>query len=152
MTLKGNKHLNQALHNKNFVDHQCESFNKEFHDWKVTSTFYIALHIIRAMLFEEGRDNEVGKSHRDLLKAINPFGDGIYPVKQYVYHAYRDLYQLSRSSRYNAFDDLVDFEAQNKENLLRALNHTNIIIGYANKRKDFDFPVMDQANIAASLV
>nr|WP_276900286.1 HEPN domain-containing protein [Pedobacter kyonggii] len=94
-------HLNQALHNHNFTDECCKNYPDKYFDWKVTATFYTALHLIRA--FCEGRGVDPGRNHSTIKQALNPRGTQLTPFKPHAYRAYTRLQDYSEIARYDTF-------------------------------------------------
>lgn len=102
-------HLNQASHNYKFVHECCEKHPDLFFDWKVTATFYTALHLLRA--FCENRGVKVGKNHTEIRVALNPGGKPVTPFKRHAWVAYNKLQEYSEVSRYDTF---LDAELENE--------------------------------------
>jgi uncharacterized protein (UPF0332 family) len=98
---KKEHHIAQANSNLEFLE---KIWQFEHHDdWKVTVTFYSALHIINAHLADKGFDF---RKHIDVDHAINfanTMSTARLPEKEYL--AYKKLSVLSRISRYMVSSD-----------------------------------------------
>lgn len=96
-------HFQQALHNLEFLKSIANQDSK-FWDWKVTVSFYIAVHIMNAHL-----DRSVQKhyrKHSEVSVALNPKRNTASAVPSDVYISYEKLSSLSRRSRYLINEDL----------------------------------------------
>lgn len=102
-------HLNQALHNENFVKECCENFPNSYFDWKVTATFYTALHLVRA--FCDNRGVNPGKTHGEIRAALNPKGKPLTQFKPHAWKAYTRLQEYAETARYDTF---IDSEVENE--------------------------------------
>jgi len=72
----------------------------DFFIWMVTVVFYAALHYLRAFLKLKGFTP--GSSHFDLEKAIDQNNPRcLLTLPKEIYLCYRQLYEQSRSARYN---------------------------------------------------
>lgn len=93
-----NDHIDQANENLGFLEYLNLNCDGSFLDWKVTVSFYVAVHIINAHLSKHGLQY---RSHSLVQEAINPRNQfTIAKVSEPVYLAYRKLQGLSRRSRY----------------------------------------------------
>jgi len=102
------KHLLQATHNKDFHDCIDSSFSNRFYDWKITVLFYIAIHCLKAFAVKKKVD--IGDTHREIEKNINPDNpQRILSITRTAYINYRDLYQSSKTARY---EGITDFETK----------------------------------------
>jgi hypothetical protein len=105
-------HLNQALHNEKFVSDCCLSHPDSYFDWKVTATFYTALHLFRA--FCEKRGVDPGNTHHDIACNFDPRrcnGNPLTPIPKWVWQAYNKLQKYSEQARYDVF---INPEAENE--------------------------------------
>ena len=122
------KYLLQAAHNKDF--HECieHSFNDKFYDWKITVLFYIAIHCLKALASK--LNIEIGETHREVEKNINPDRTPhSLPISRAAYKNYRDLYQYSKTARYEGFTDFETFEK------LKETDHSHCLIHLSNFQK-----------------
>jgi hypothetical protein len=93
-------HYNQIKHNTNFLNFLQKEVPDDFYDWKITVTFYIALHYIRAYACK--MNVKLGDSHISIiynLKQSNA-NSGI-PVPQHIFLSYLKLYDTSKNARYS---------------------------------------------------
>ncbi len=87
------QHLQKAKHNKNFFD----NINESFTDWKITSLFYSAVHIIDAHAKSE---NEQFEEHRERF-------DFIRRRMRSIYSDFQLLYDYSLESRYTNWTNCI---------------------------------------------
>lgn len=98
------KHLNQAKNNFHFLSRVEDKLPEMFYDWKITVTFYTALHLIRA--FTESKGQKLPENHVDVLKCIDPRNkNNNFPlvVNKGCYFCFSDLYNNSMDARYSGF-------------------------------------------------
>jgi hypothetical protein len=92
-------HLEQAKRNLKFLEDLCINFKSDYWDWKVTSCYYIAVHLVNAHIAD--KENLHYQTHGQVNQAINPFNTSSKSSLQPdVYYAYEKLNILSRRSRY----------------------------------------------------
>ncbi|GAA4338530.1 hypothetical protein GCM10023149_48550 [Mucilaginibacter gynuensis] len=104
-----NQYLNQASHNKNFLNCVEANFDDRFFDWKITITFYIAIHLLKALAKE--RKKNIGDTHHEIANSLDA-SRCAKPVMQFppnIWKAYKRLFDYSKSSRY---DGIVDHNIQ----------------------------------------
>lgn len=63
-------HLEQAKHNRELLNEMETVFPQKFFDWKITITFYIAIHYLQALADHKGI--EIGQTHNDIERNVNP--------------------------------------------------------------------------------
>lgn len=97
--------------------------------------FYSALHWVRALAHEKNID--IGDTHPEVLKNINPNKYGKMPVKRHVYQSYRDLREYSNKSRYEGFMSFEAFQQLNKSNHNMALQNFKEVKDYCKKEGNF---------------
>lgn len=123
------EHLEQARHNERFLKFLIETAENYYFDWKVTVTFYAALHLMRAFLCKENKNP--GGSHHDILLCINPRPHepvSVHcPLPKLVFNAFKDLYMNSKSARYNGFLHLKDFNEYQKLKLADCTENLQLI-------------------------
>lgn len=124
------KHLDQANHNEDLLSHLSDvSKQSIFSDWYVTVAFYTALHYVEAIIFKKrsfaiNKTMSVkGKHSSDYKAAINTTSE--HHVRSILLYnnqdvfanisaPYGDLYELSRTARYDCHDtpnnDYIDAE------------------------------------------
>lgn len=96
------EHIAQAKSNLKFLE-EINSKANSFWDWQVTTTFYIAVHIINAHLAKTGDLHY--RTHEDVKNAINPTKPlSITRIDESIYLCYVKLEGLSRRSRYLCHD------------------------------------------------
>ena len=91
-------HLDQAVHNYTFYCEVDSKLTEAFYDWKISSLFYTATHLLRAVM--ANRDIKVDPSHDELIKALNP-RIGKRGVKKHCYDSFLILYNASIEARYS---------------------------------------------------
>ena len=99
-------HIDQATHNEDFYACLQSQFADKFFDWKITVTFYIAIHLLKALGKKRGKD--IGSSHYDIFgnfdkaRTTKP----IFIIPDEVWTTYKRIYKYSKSSRYDGISDL----------------------------------------------
>ncbi|TGE23513.1 hypothetical protein [Hymenobacter metallicola] len=102
-------YVNKAKHNQKLVELLEEQGQDGFPDWVVIVIFYVALHWICAWVSNQGRPRSSFGSHGDMRNLINPNikphlkSHHYIPVSKRVYEAYDELYDFSRTARYDGF-------------------------------------------------
>lgn len=93
------EHLAQFETNLNFLSGINQKFEEDYWDWKVTVTFYSALHLINAHIVKIAGLHY--RNHDEVRNAISPFNQ-LSPCKvsEEIFTSYRSLESLSRISRY----------------------------------------------------
>lgn len=123
--------ITQAKHNEAFHDCICRDYETLFFDWKVTVTFYIAIHYLKALASQ--RKIHIGSTHEEIAGNIDPNfrkNKPSMPISENAWGWYRNLYQYSRTSRYTGYTDEKTFS------LLMESDHKNCIANL-NKFKKY---------------
>ena len=110
------KNINQAEHNQDF--HKCivDKFEDSFFDWKITVLFYIAIHYLKALA--EKRGENIGDTHIEIDRSVNPDrNDSTMKITRNAWREYKQLYNYSRTARY---EGITDFDTFNK---LKEIDH-----------------------------
>ncbi|KIO75563.1 hypothetical protein TH53_19685 [Pedobacter lusitanus] len=96
-------HVNQALHNENFINECIKNHPDSFFDWKVTASFYTALHLFRA--FCELRGVDPGRTHQDIANNFDPkrTSKPLTSIAPFVWKNYIRLQRYSENARYEVF-------------------------------------------------
>ncbi len=87
-------HLAKVRSNKSILNHIGNAEATQFPDWYVTITFYTAVHIVEAIIYQE--KNSHSKDHDDREKQLMK----IPVLDRSFLTAYRTLYQQSKQARY----------------------------------------------------
>ena len=128
-------HINQALHNEKFVEECCVSYPDSYFDWKVTATFYCALHLFRA--FCEKRGINAGSTHDHLASMFDPKRNGGNPptsLKKHIWSTYSTLQKYSEHARYETFlDPEIENEIQ-RDNFSECQKLLSILKDYFNQQ------------------
>lgn len=114
--------IDQANHNQAFHDQIHASFPETYYDWKVTTLFYVAIHLLKSLAAK--RKINIGDSHESISKNIKPirgYEKPSMPLSTTAYDNYKSLYQYSRTSRYDGMTDPIGFEEEMKDMHDRAL-------------------------------
>lgn len=107
-------HIQQANHNFDFHEVINKSHPDHYFDWKITCLFYVALHYMKAHI--KNKNVDPGESHDEIAKLINPTNpDSKLKVSKTCWYNYRNLYQYSRTARYEGFmnKDLFNEDKRN---------------------------------------
>lgn len=127
-------HVNQALHNERLVIDLCANHPDNYFDWKVTATFYTALHLLRA--FCEKRGVDPGSTHQDIANSFDPrrCRKPITPCPKHVWENYSKLQKYSEHSRYEVYlDPEVENEIQ-RDNFLHCQELLESLKNYFHKQ------------------
>ncbi len=127
------KHIRQAEHNKDF--HLCIDgrFKDRFYDWKITVLFYIAIHCLKALAIKKTAD--IGENHREVELNINPDNrNATFPLNRGAYRSYRNLYQYSKTARYDGIVDFATFERLKEADHLHCLQELRNFQNYISTR------------------
>ena len=123
------RHLEQALHNIQFQESICHDFGDKFFDWKITISFYTALHWIHAL--SKMRKINIGSTHDEVSRNINPDKQGAsMPINRLAYKHYRELHNYSRAARYDGMTDIATFEVIMKANFSYCEQHLSELRKY----------------------
>ncbi|MFZ7106647.1 MAG: hypothetical protein ACO1HD_08515 [Bacteroidota bacterium] len=116
------EHLRQASHNQQFRDCIEENFSDDFFDWKITVTFYTALHYLHALASKKGLF--IGSNHGDVLRSVNPNNKNgcVLHLSYSAWNAFKEMYNYCHSARY---DGITDFETWKK---LKAKDYEQCLI------------------------
>lgn len=106
-------YINQYQHNLEFHNGVCDKYPDTYYDWKITLLFYCAYHLLQALAAH--KNVVIGNYHKDILWNINPKNaNRKLQIKQDVFYAFDQLFEYSRSARYNGFTDFEDFQSLKK--------------------------------------
>lgn len=93
------EHLEQVEHNTELLNFLDEKSKSNYFDWKITITFYTAVHLIHALSRKKKR--KIGREHKVINPNLDPSNSqAVMPLDYEAYQAYIDLYQSSRRARY----------------------------------------------------
>jgi hypothetical protein len=97
--------LKQAAHNKNFIECLQDKFPDNFYDWKITATFYEAIHYLKALALY--RQCNIGETHYDIFNNVNPHSkrNPSMQINKTAWYCYITLYNYSKSARYDGIAD-----------------------------------------------
>lgn len=130
---------NQANHNQNFHDCIEQGFSDKFFDWKITILFYIAIHCMKALATKRGVD--IGETHHEINRNISPQNPNrILVIPNEAWEHYRNLYNYSRTSRYNGFTDIDTFQSLMKTDYSYCKTHIERLKNYMAKNNVFVTP------------
>lgn len=131
-----NPHTEKALHNVAFLGDIETAFPTDYYDWKVTTLFYVALHLVHALAHQTNK--QIGQTHDEVLRNIRPAIVGkpkpAMPFSKTHYDMYYRLYELSRMARYKA-GSKPKLEVINKANYEEALVIFPKLIYYLVKQR-----------------
>jgi len=103
------KHIQQAEHNQKLLDILISDFPNEYNDWKVVLCFYVAIHYLKALAIH--RNKVLGNTHQEINEALGRNASPkLFSMKPIQWQNYYDLYQNSRSARYDGFLNVADHE------------------------------------------
>jgi Rad3-related DNA helicase len=136
------EHILQAKSNLKFLE-ETNSKCQSFWDWQVTTSFYIAVHIVNAHLAKIG--NLHYRTHEDVKNAINPHRPmAIGKVDEAIYLCYVKLEGLSRRSRYLCHGSAENHETNGHltfdKHFSKAIRKLDILLTHFNDRYDLALP------------
>jgi hypothetical protein len=119
-TTNAQKYINQFQHNIGFHQHLCTSNPESYYDWKITCLFYCSYHLIQGLAAY--RKINIGQRHSDILWNLNPKNQK-RPIqfKKDAFYAYDQLFEYSRTARYDGFTSFEDFQELKKADYEDAL-------------------------------
>lgn len=122
------QHLDQAAHNQKFHDTICSNFNEQFHDWKITVLFYVAIHYLKALA--ASRNISIGETHYEIEQSVNPDRvNSRMKITRGAWREYKNLFNYSRTSRYEGITDFATFEQ------LKQIDHSYCVRHLENFKK-----------------
>jgi hypothetical protein len=90
-------YLKQANSNEVLLEELEKKFPNDYFDWKITISFYIAIHYLKHLASIKKID--LGGNHIEIGKSVNP-KHGKMPLTQTAYNNYDNLLQESMTARY----------------------------------------------------
>lgn len=121
--------ISQVQHNESFHDALTINFPDIFFDWKITCTFYCAIHLLKAL--GEQHNINIGDTHKDIFKNIKPNNPSrLLPIKKKAFEAYAKIFDYSRTARYEGIFDRATFEAMKKQDHLHCRHLYNYLRKY----------------------
>lgn len=132
------KYLLQVKHNKEFYESICSQYPQQYFDWKITLLFYKAIHLLKALAVKENRG--MGTTHNEIDKQINPkFCDNPL-IANRAYSTYHNLYQYSRTARYDGIVDFDFFDELKKHDWIKAVEEYKSFAGYMESKRKIKIP------------
>src|SRR5665213_3225288 len=127
------EHIEQARHNESFLKFLTDNAPDKFFDWKITITFYISLHLLRA--YGKKLKINIPAGHGFLTYAVQNQvkSNGLGCSKQ-VIKAYEDLINFSFSMRYDGFLHAKSFNDFSKMQFEAALSDLDIIKDFLREK------------------
>jgi hypothetical protein len=99
-----NQFHSQATHNQDFLDCIESTYPDNFFDWKITVTFYITIHLLKALAIQRGC--LIGESHDEIFRSLDQRrGKPVMQFPPAMLSIYKNIYRYSRTSRYNGITD-----------------------------------------------
>jgi uncharacterized protein (UPF0332 family) len=86
-------HIKKFESNKNLIETDFFNSSEKWNDWKVTITFYSALHLIQSKLIEKGVNPKGHKKRNNMVSSLSEF-------KRKIKSDYFILYNESIKARY----------------------------------------------------
>lgn len=109
------------------------AFSERFYDWKITAVFYIALHCIKAL--SRKLNIEIGHTHLEVARSIDPDNPAsVMKISRGAYRNYRDLYQYSRTARYDGILDPETYEEVKKIDYIFCVENLKHVQDYVKSR------------------
>lgn len=102
-------YVDQGKHNESLLDHLKKNFPDKYNDWKITVIFYSAIHYLKA--YAALNKKSIGVTHHEIFINTDSHNKkAIFPIQKGAYILYKDIYQYSRTARYNGMIDSATFE------------------------------------------
>ena len=121
-------HLAKAKHNEKFIKLINDSIKDDFFDWKITISFYAALHYLKAFL--KLKNVFGGNTHTQIDNLINPNSNTKkINIPDNIYSSYQVLLNNSRNARYSVYKNsdfqvlLLKVKKDESNNLLKELKN-----------------------------
>ena len=117
-------HLEQAKHNQELLSEMEIKFPQRFFDWKITVSFYTALHYLQALA--DKRNIEIGQTHNDIERNVNPNSrwTPVMRISNGAWGNYKELFQYSLTARYDGVEeDIEQFEILRQLDYLECKKH-----------------------------
>ena len=135
-----NEHIEKVKANLTFLENVCRN-EPSYWDWKVTISFYSAVHLINAHIAKKTGLHY--RSHEQVLSAINPNEMlSVCKLEEDKYLSYAKLRNLSRRSRYlvSDQDNITDSKAffTYDKHFAKAIRHLDNLISYINKEYELN--------------
>ncbi len=116
------QYLEQAAHNEDFHDCIVQQFPTKFYDWKITSLFYSAIHLLKALA--ASKNINIGSTHQDIEQSCNPDRHGNkMAVSKNAWRDYKAMYRYSHTARYEGITDIETFEKLKKLDYSMCIQH-----------------------------
>ena len=137
------EHIQQAKWNLKFLE-ETNSKSRSFWDWQVTTSFYVAVHVVNAHLAQVA--NLHYRSHEDVKNAINPYQPlALGQIDLDVYLAYVKLEGFSRRSRYLCHDNMddhsIDAHLTYDKHFTKAIKKLDQVLIYFADKYSIPFPI-----------
>lgn len=135
-----NEHIEKVKANLTFLENVCRN-EPAYWDWKVTISFYSAVHLINAHIAQKTGLHY--RSHEQVLSAINPNETlSVCKLDEERYLSYAKLRNLSRRSRYLVSDQdkIKDDKAflTYDKHFAKAIKHLDNLISFINKEYELN--------------
>jgi len=109
-------HIDQGKHNESLLSHLKVNFPDKYNDWKITIIFYCAIHYLKA--YAALNKKNIGVTHNEIFINTDSLNkNASFPIQRGAYLLYKDIYQYSRTARYNGMIDSKTFEILMKADL-----------------------------------
>jgi hypothetical protein len=123
------ENLEQARHNERFHSSLCSSYSEQYFDWKITSLFYGAYHLLKAL--SDHWNVEIGDRHHEIMWNINPRNPNrTMMISKKAFESYDQLFEYSWTSRYSGFTDFDTFQALMKGDHIDAKRYYDYFRNY----------------------
>ena len=101
--------VDQGQHNESLLNHLKATFPDKYNDWKITIIFYSAIHYLKA--YAALNKKNIGVTHHEIFINTDSHNkNATFPIQKGAYLLYKDIYQYSRTARYNGMIDPATFE------------------------------------------
>lgn len=135
-------HLTQAKKNLDFLS-KVDSI-PEFWDWKVTISFYVAVHLVNSHIAKI--TGSTFRTHEQVYQALNPKSNRPTKISLDPFFAYEKLKMYSRQSRY-LIEDKASKHTQVAKltysvHYKKSIHHLNTLLEYFARNYNIEFSKM----------
>ena len=132
------EHIEQAKSNFDCLSDFNQNMNYNFWDWQVTISFYTALHLTNAHIFQKTGNSYTTHTQADAaINFANSLSLAKLPEDEYL--AYTKLQMLSRRARY-LMGEKRQISFTNEKHFVKAITYLDKLISYFDAQYKLNFP------------
>lgn len=129
------EYIDKVKHNELFHVDLCCNFQDKYFDWKITSLFYAAIHLIKVLATKDKKD--IGFTHKEVNESIDPSNsEAKLKIARGAYTSYISLYKHSKTARYDGIEtDHATFEILKKNDWNECVKHFENLKKYMTEKR-----------------